>query len=83
MTDEREKKTLRVFRLMGFTLGVGWMRDDIPMIHMFASVLSGEKFQSSNGHGGPHWPCDVCDEHGYIEEDFHDQIVEALEKGPR
>lgn len=77
-----QPKQLRIVRSMGHTLGVGWMRDDAPMFHMFANVAPGEKFQPSDGHGGPHWPCKVCIEHGYTDEDFHGQIVDALKKGP-
>jgi len=76
-------KQLRVFASMGGTYGVGWPRDDLPMIHMFcASVPPGAAFQPSDGHGGPHWPCDVCDTHGFTEQDFTDQIHDALQRGP-
>lgn len=76
-------KKLRIFESMGSALGVGWERDDHPMIHLFALAEPGEVFQPSVLGGGPHWPCEVCDEHGYTEQDFHGQIIEALNKGPK
>jgi hypothetical protein len=75
-------KQLKVFRSMGTKLGVGWMRDDVHAIHVFAMAAPGELFQPSDGHGGPHWPCGVCDEHSFTETDFHNQILDALERGP-
>ena len=77
-----EKKQLKVFRSMGAQFGVGWTRDDLPMIHVFAMAASGERFRPSNGDDGPHWPCTVCDDHGFTEADFRDQIQGALERGP-
>ena len=75
-------KQLSVFRSMGPKFGVGWKRDDAPLLHIFAMAASGEVFQPSDGHGGPHWPCEVCDHHGFTEKDFHEQILDALERGP-
>lgn len=75
-------KQLELYHSFGGTIGVGWLRDDMKVIHMFANERPGEIFQPSDGNGGPHWPCGVCDEHGYTEKDFRDQILPALEKGP-
>lgn len=76
-------KQLGVFHTMGGTLGVGWKRDDVNMIHLFANVAPGEKFQPTSGSlRGPHWPCNVCDSHRFTEKDFHDQIQSTLDKGP-
>jgi hypothetical protein len=76
-------KKLEIFPSMGGTYGVGWMRDDAPMIHLFANAKSGESFRPASGpEGGPHWPCEVCEAHGYSEKDFHAQIGDALERGP-
>jgi hypothetical protein len=77
-------KKLSVFRSIGKALGVGWERDDIPMLHVFAIAEPGESFQPSGGPDrGPHWPCEVCEEHGYTEEDFHAQVIDALHEGPK
>ena len=74
---------LQVFSSVVGTYTVGWHRDDLPMIHMFfKGVPSGESFRPSDEHGGPHWPCDVCDTHGFTEQDFTDQIHDALQRGP-
>ena len=75
-------KLLRVLRSMGAKFGVGWERDDVDMIHIFATAAPGEAFCASNGHGGPHWPCEVCDSHGFTEADFYDQMPGALARGP-
>jgi len=88
-------KKLQVFASMGLQLpgqmfvlaaqvsyGVGWERDDLPVIHVFAKAAPGDMFTASNGHGGPHWPCEICDAHGYSEADFHEQIEDALARGP-
>lgn len=77
-----KKKQLEVYASMGGTYGVGWQRDDAPMIHLFANVAPGQRFQPVNSDGGPHWPCDVCRAHGFTEADFHAQIQEALKRGP-
>jgi hypothetical protein len=48
------------------------------MVHVFAQAKPGEPFQPSNGRGGPHWPCPVCEAHGYTKEDFHREMVELM-----
>jgi hypothetical protein len=76
-------KKLQVFTSIVGTYTVGWERDDLPLIHMFfEGVAPGEPFRPSDDAGGPHWPCMVCDTHGFTEQDFHDQIRDALERGP-
>lgn len=75
-------KHLKIFPSMAGTFGIGWKRDDAPMMHLFANEAPGALFQPSNGRGGPHWPCPVCEAHGYTKQDFYDQIEEALERGP-
>lgn len=75
-------KRLQVFPSLGNTFAVGWLRDDVPMIHTFANVAPGTRFQPSDGKGGPHWPCSVCKAHEFTEQDFVDQIHAALARGP-
>lgn len=68
-------KQAQVFQSLGETVSVGWLRDDVPsVVHVFAQCKPGERFQPSNGAGGPHWPCKVCEAHGYTEDDFHAQM---------
>lgn len=75
-------KQLRVFPSMAGTYAVGWVRDDVKVVHVFANARSGQRFRPSNGRGGPHWPCEICESHGFTEQDFHNQIRAALAKGP-
>jgi len=49
------------------------------MVHVFAQVEPGAVFQPSDGHGGPHWPCTVCSQHGYTEDDFHKEMTAIME----
>lgn len=72
------KPKLQIYPSLGTTFSVGWMRKDVPMVHVFAQAKSGEKFWPSDGHGGPHWPCIVCDYHGYTENDFHKEMREII-----
>ncbi len=67
-------KQLKVFASLGSTHSVGWERDDLPMVHVFGNAEPGARFKPSNGRGGPHWPCPVCQAHGYTEADFHRQL---------
>ncbi len=67
-------KQLKIYASLGKEVSIGWARDDVPMVHCFASVLPGKNFKPSNGRGGPHWPCTVCDAHNYSENDFHTQM---------
>ena len=72
-------KQLEVFRSLGETVSIGWKRDDVPRIHVFGQGKEGEYFQPASGpEGGPHWPCVVCDHHGYTEADFHEQLTRLL-----
>lgn len=74
------KKTLEVIPNLEGDLAVGWMRDDMSHVfHAFAMAAPGAAFQPSNGHGGPHWPCPVCDAHGYTEADFDEQMNKLME----
>ncbi len=85
-------KVLNVYRSLASSLSVGWERDDISIagaegvtgkvIHVFAQAEPGQPFQANDGHGNPHWPCEVCAAHGYTEAHFHAQVREALERGP-
>lgn len=70
-------KRLEVYRSLGPELSIGWERDDLPLIHVFAQKVPGGAF-SVDGH----WPCQVCEAHGFTERDFHSQISAALERGP-
>lgn len=70
-------KTLQVYRSLGALLSVGWERDDVPMVHVFAQAAPGSAFKVDR-----HWPCPVCAAHGYTETDFRLQIGPALEAGP-
>ncbi len=72
-------KRIRVFSSLDSTNSVGWAREDLPLIHVFAQAKPGEAFQPSNGNGGPHWPCAVCDAHGYTPEMFHAQMLVLME----
>lgn len=72
-------KQIKVFGSLTDVLSVGWMRDDIRMVHVFGQARAGEPFQPSNGQGGPHWPCAVCEHHEYTREDFIRQMT-ALSK---
>ncbi len=60
--------------------GIGWMRNDLPMFHTFSIFKDGEEIIPSNGRGGNHWPCKVCQEHGYTEEDFNNQLANMVDK---
>lgn len=73
-----EAKQLKVYGSLVTTNSVGWGRDDMPVIHVFAQAEPGAVFKPSNGRGGPHWPCVVCDEHGYTEDDFHKQMAALM-----
>ena len=73
---------LQVFASMGEEFSVGWKRDDAPLIHVFAQAKPGHRFTPGNGRGGLHWPCPVCDAHGFTEGDFYEQIADALKRGP-
>lgn len=76
--EVRDKPKLQVYRSLGESLSVGWERRDVPrLIHVFAQVVPGAAF-SVDGH----WPCPVCDEHGFSADDFHMQIADALARGP-
>jgi hypothetical protein len=75
-----KKPQLQVFRSLAPEFTVGWKREDLPMVHGFAQALPGTAFQPSDGHGGPHWPCKVCDYHGYTEEDFYRDMVVLMKK---
>jgi hypothetical protein len=71
-------KQLQVYSSLGTTFSVGWERDDLPMlVHVFANAAPGERFDVQK-----HWPCKVCESHGYTEVNFHAQIGPALERGP-
>jgi hypothetical protein len=73
------KPKLKVFRSLAPQNSVGWLRSDLPMVHVFAQALPGETFRPSNGpEGGPHWPCIVCEYHGYTQEDFHSDMLELM-----
>lgn len=74
----KSKKKLRVYPSLARTLSVGWMRDDLPMVHVFGQAEPGQIFQPSNGHGGSHWPCSVCEEHNYTVMDFDQQMCELM-----
>ncbi len=72
-------KQLEIYRTLGGgEQAVGWLRDDLKGVaHVFAKGKPGEMFQTSDGYGGPHWPCPVCDSHGgYSAEDFDRQMRE-------
>lgn len=73
-------KQLQIFRSMDpMSQSVGWLRDDpTKMVHVFAQAAPGEPFQPSNGRGGPHWPCSVCESHGYAELDFKQQMLALM-----
>ncbi len=72
-------KKLKVYTSMATSSSsVGWERDDVPMVHVFAQAEPGTVFQPSDGRGGPHWPCKVCDWHGYTAEDFNAQMLEIM-----
>jgi hypothetical protein len=70
---KRTEKQLTVLPSLGTTYSVGWLRDD-GLFHQFAQAVPGERFRPVNGNGGPHWPCSVCDAHGYTEADFDRQM---------
>lgn len=73
------KKQLYVYGSMNpNSCSVGWMRDDLPMVHVFAQAAPGAVFQPSDGRGGPHWPCKVCDHYGYTEHDFDEQMTALM-----
>jgi len=77
-------KQIQVYESMDpKSYSVGWLRDDMPVVHVFAQTSPGQPFQPSNGRGGPHWPCDVCEGHGYTELDFQDQMLEIMQSGPK
>lgn len=73
-----EKKQIEIFRPMGGDLlTVGWLRDDLKGVaHGLGRARAGEMFQPSDGFGGPHWPCEVCDAHNYTPADFDQQMRE-------
>ena len=76
-------KQLKVYRSLATSLSVGWQRDDLPLVHVIAQAEPGEVITPSKGpQGGPHWPCTVCENHGYSEKLFYEQLPAALEKGP-
>lgn len=71
-----KRKQLEILQSLGTTRSVGWVRDDIPsLFHTFADAERGARFVPSNGRGGPHWPCPVCEAHGFTEWDFHTQMT--------
>ena len=75
MLANKPKKQLEIMPSIGETFAVGWLRDDMPnVVHVFANALQGQIFKPGNGFGGPHWPCKVCEAHGYSEEDFDVQM---------
>lgn len=78
-----KKPQLKVFRSLAASYSVGWKREDVPMVHVFAQAEPGAVFQPSDGHGGPHWPCTVCSQHGYTEEDFHKDMTAIMEDQKR
>lgn len=72
-------KQLEIWPSMVSTLSVGWERDDLPLVHVFAQAEPGQAFQPGDGQGGPHWPCVVCVMHGYTRADFERQMTALLE----
>jgi hypothetical protein len=79
-----DKPKLQVFRSLAAQSSVGWLRSDVPMVHVFAQALPGEAFRPSNGpEGGPHWPCIVCDHHGYTQEDFYVEMLALMQTPTR
>lgn len=77
-------KTLNVYASLDPNLfSVGFPRDDLRnVIHTIAQAAPGEPIIPSNGHGAPHWPCAVCEAHGYSPTLFNAQIEDALMRGP-
>ncbi len=75
-------KQIKIYPSMLSTLSVGWLRDDLPMVHVFAQAEPGAAFRTGNGNDYPHWPCAVCEAHGYTEADFGRQMLELMAKGP-
>lgn len=75
-------KVLSVYRSLAPQFALGWLRDDVFMVHGIAQASPGEDVVPSDGRGGPHWPCEVCDAHGYSEALFHGQVEAALLNGP-
>jgi hypothetical protein len=72
-------RVLELYRSLGTTLSVGWERTDLPLIHVIFQAEPGEyvNFKLSS-----HWPCKVCEDHGYTIEDFKAQLEPALLLGP-
>lgn len=76
-------KTLNVYASLGETLDLGFLRDDVPnVIHTIARAAPGDPIIPSSANGGPHWPCQVCEEHGFTQALFYTQIQDALTRGP-
>ena len=73
--EEPKLKQLKLYRAFDGENAVGWDRDDVPMVHVLGKARPGAKFQPSDGHGGPHWPCPICDAHGYNETHFRNQML--------
>jgi len=71
-------KQLQIFRSMAEANSVGWVRDDVHMMHVFAQAKPGEHIVPGDGHGGKHWPCVVCEHHGYTEAIFWSQLAALI-----
>jgi hypothetical protein len=71
-------KQLQIFGSLAAEQSVGWLRDDARLVHVFAQAKPGERVMPSDGCGGEHWPCQVCDHHGYTEEDFWSQLAQLV-----
>ncbi len=70
MTHETPK--LKVYPDMGGEVQAGFMRTDVPMFHSVAREKQGCAFDPAE-----HWPCTVCEVHGFTLEDFRAQWKEV------
>lgn len=65
---------LRIFPSLGREYSIGWERRDLEgVVHVFAQAEPGAPFSVEG-----HWPCPVCDAHGYSEADFREQVAPLL-----
>lgn len=76
-------KVLNVYSSLAPDFMFGWKRNDVPIVHGLAQAKPGERIVPSDGQGGAHWPCAVCQMHAYTEALFYEQVADALERGPR
>lgn len=67
------KPTIGIYPDLGGGLHVAYPRNDCPLAHTIVRAEQGAEFDP-----GSHWPCDVCEEHGFSPGDFAEQWPAAL-----